>query len=654
MILLTKITQILLYCTVWSADGALKLQHEANLYTQLVLEAIVNISDIYLNKDSPVIVLSHRSLCNTPCHFNFTEKEDEDSIVQFLHESNKWTILTPGNIEKNITNIYVKTGRTSRPMSLIIILNCEEYNMQLLLLHYMVMSLIHNRSFNPRARCVVVSTSLPSNRDQQNHVLNTFLRLTTYWWIYDAIVIIPEITSDTSKSDFSLKSSLEIFTKYPYNQQSNCDKEVGKIIFLDRWFLIGNQIGPLRNTNLFPSKVPKNLWNCGFVFRTSPWPPLVMTPEVDINSSIEYKDGLEIRILNQIAKSTNFKVLYSQNNSILTQAIFGATWIQGEIGVEYTWPHFTGAVTWFVPRERELPQWLSLIKIFDPLFWLFVLLAYILGSFTFWILGNCPLNEKELEIKGFSNMTLIFINTLGTVLSESVYGKPRRTLSQIFFILWLFYCLQINNAYQSSLIGVLAEPGNLPPIRNVHELIESGIQIGIQSGMQNYLDDNEQKQLKVQNAIELNDYTKKYCLDKMAYEMNLAVLAGRVGIEFIGYTNYTFNGKPLYVPFHDNVQEGHMAFRYSIGHLLVVRFNKIIHRLQSAGIIYKWLEEIRRKYGKHFNQNLRGKEFYVLTLSHIEGAYYLLILGEILAFVVFLTEIIWNFYVLQSKENMGG
>jgi len=80
------------------------------------------------------------------------------------------------------------------------------------------------------------------------------------------------------------------------------------------------------------------------------------------------------------------------------------------------------------------------------------------------------------------------------------------------------------------------------------------------------------------------------------------------------------------------------------GSLLLERINSIVLRLQNAGIIDKWVSDIRRKFGKHFDNALLEDGFCVLTLAHLEGAFYLLLLGMLFSITVWFLEIIHYFF----------
>ncbi|KAJ9598190.1 hypothetical protein L9F63_011128 [Diploptera punctata] len=492
---------------------------------------------------------------------------------------------------------------------------------------------VFQRMWNPRARYVIVTTIAPRGSHLRDVVINSFLTIASYKNIYNIIVLMPEASRGTDKA------SLNIFTWFPYTSSSNCGSKVHRRVLLDQFVPSGNKTSLLSNANLFPSKFHNNFYKCPIEFFIQHWPPLTITTNAS-NGAMEYVDGLEIRILRLVSELTNFKIIVSGNPDTF-EGLFGAVWMEPEasVGVDSTWPHFKGATTWFVPRERQVPQWQSLIKIFGTSVWVFVLACYISASFTFWLTANCHSKKKN---SSYTQIGVVLMNSLSTILCHPVHLKPTTALHQAFFVLWIFFCMVINNAYQSSLIGILAQPGYLPPILNMKDLLESGIDLAIQNHTENVL--KEYGTILpvdhiLDSSIKCNPQDMGYCLNRLSYDSNIAVLGGRIGIEFRGYVNYTYNGKPLFVPFHDNVREGYMTFYFKKGHLLTESFSIIVMRLHDAGIIARWVEDIRMKYGKHFNKILSGKGFYVLTLNHMQGAFQLLLLGVVASVVCFSLEI---------------
>ncbi|KDR20525.1 hypothetical protein L798_05493 [Zootermopsis nevadensis] len=638
-----------LIMTQWFFSGISALSYKAddtNDFEKHLLKGIVNIGIAYLKNYSPLAIVTADTWCNKTLHSKLGE-----AVLRELQDTGNLPVVVLGND---------RTARptrksTTKPGSVILLLNDGDSGNEDLVLHSMLQTLSTSPSWNPRARFIIVSTAIPSSTLGQLKIVRSALNHSFLINILDAIFMTPAPGfSETSSGP----PAIEILTCFPYGSNRNCSDNVD-VTLLDRWEEeeVEEGIRDARfrnNVNLFPSKSITNLRGCKVAMAYLQWAPMVMSS--DGNTSTEFFDeGLEVRIMKTVAEKTNFTLeLRIAENNIKVHGYFAAQWLKPELlgAQDATRPHFTGAFTWFVPGERKIPRWKSLIRIFNPTFWLLVLLLYVLGSVTFWALARIPTNGEDAA--AFSDVILIFMHTLSMILSESVYKKPKHTKCQMYFLLWAFYCLQINIAYQSSLIGFLANPGKEPRINNLDDLLESGIELGIQSGLETFFNDTSDPRNKriLKSYIRCDSKNIDVCLKRMAYKRNLAVAGGRIGIEFSAYTKYLKNGKPLYVPFKDNIQQGHMVMYLTKNSVLRQRIDSIVLRLQHSGLVEKWVHDLRRKFGKHFNKAPRKNGFCVLSLEHLEGAFYLLFLGLLTGLMTCFLEIIYNIWVTHLKNRL--
>jgi hypothetical protein len=600
-----------------------------------LLKAIVNISLTYFTNDSPLLILT-----SDAWYKKTLQNKLGDSVFREIHAVTSWPVLTLGTN----SNARVGGNTAEKHGAAIFLLNGEDFNYEIFILQNMLMTLGNFSLWNPRAFYFIASTFVPHTAHSQHTVADFILKKFADSNIFKVILLIQEPVQ-INNSEIRFKPfSIDIFTLSLHGPEKKYSKFF-KVTFLDRW-VSGEErtrAGFRNNAKLFRSKPVTDLQGLNITVHYSAWAPLVMSSETnDSTRSTPCDEGLEVRIMKTVAEKTNFSFDFQvAKKNIAWQATFGAQWMQTNLlaHVDATWTHFTGALTWFVPREREIPSWQSLIKIFNPSCWLLVFLSYLLGSIIFWVLGNTQSRDKETA--SFRSITLIFMNTLGMILSESVYNKPRHTRSQIFFFLWCFYCMQVNTAYQSSLIGFLTNPGHLSRIYDVDSLLESGLELGIQNGSQHLFGDaSDPRNKRVLKAlIECDEQNIDMCLNRMAYDGDLAVAAGRVGLEFLAHTKYMKNGKPLFVPFKDNIKHGYMVVYLKKGSILLERINSIVLRLQNAGIIDKWVNDIRRKFGKHFDNASFEDGVCVLTVAHLQGAFYLLLFGVIVSVTIWLLEI---------------
>jgi hypothetical protein len=497
----------------------MKAPGETTFFERHLLKGMVNISVTYFTSSNPLEILTADAW-----HKSTLQNKLEDSLFRDIHAVTNWPVLT-FSAKRRAPITRETIGKYG---AVILLLNEEDASYDEDILGSMFSTLSKRSFWNPRARYVVVSTAAPTSRHGQHTKVVSILKHFSANDILNVILLIQEPVQ-RNNSEISLEPlAIDIFTVSRHSPARIVSEKLD-FTFVDRWVSEEGRTcaGFRNNAILFRSQPITDMRGRNVIMNYAEWPPLVISSGRNESAmSTQYLEGIEIRLMKTVAEHSNFTIDFQRLKKFVTgDGYFGAAWLQTDQLRDFdaTWTHFTGAFTWFVPRERAIPRWQSLIKIFSPSFWLLVFLAYVLGSLIFWVLGNTHLREKETA--SYRNIFLIFINTLGMMVSESVYKKPKHTRSQIFFVLWFLHCMEINNAYQSSLIGFLTNPGFLPRINNLDHLLESGVEFGIQKGIKTYFSDASDPRNKriLKSYIECNDKNYDLCLKRMAYEGNLAV-----------------------------------------------------------------------------------------------------------------------------------
>lgn len=629
---------ILLRLFVSGNSVLLQAPGDTTSFERHLLKGIVNISFTYFTSSSPLVILTADAWHNSKL-----QNKLEDSLFRDIHDVTNGPVLTfsADGCEPITGNAIGKQG------AVIFLLSEEDASYEEGTLQSTLSTLAKCSFWNTRARFIVVSTAAPTSEHGQHAIVVSILRYFSAADILNVILLIQEPVQRKNSEISSKPFAIDIFTVSQHSPARSVSETL-EFTFVDRWVSEEGRIsaGFRNNAILFRSQPITDMRGRNVQMDYNEWHPLVMSSDRS-SMSTQNLEGIEIRLMKTVAERTNFTVYFRRIKYDVTgHGYFGAQWLYTDqlLNSDATWTHFTGAVTWFVPRERAIPRWQSLIKIFNPSFWILVFLSYVLGSLIFWVLGN--IHPVEKETASFRNIILVFMNTLGMMVSESVSKKPKHIRSQIFFFIWFLHSMKINNAYQSSLIGFLTNPGHLPSINDLDNLLESGVALGIQNGMEKYFSDasDPRNERILKSYVVCNDNKIDLCLKRMAYEGDLAVAGGRVGLEFLAHTKYRKDGKPLYVPFKDNIKQGHMVIYLRKGSILLERINSIVLRLRNAGIIDKWVNDIRRKFGKHFDNVLLEDEYCVLTLAHLEGAFYLLLLGMLFSITVWFLEFIHYFF----------
>ena len=200
--------------------------------------------------------------------------------------------------------------------------------------------------------------------------------------------------------------------------------------------------------------------------------------------------------------------------------------------------------------------------------------------------------------------------------------------------------MQIYTSYQSTLIGFITRPGTYPPIKDLAQLQESGIELGtILRFSHGFLADKMGilEEWRYGKAVYCGNLNYYKCFDRVAYNRDLAVLVDRTVYYSWYLARYWVHGEPLLVPLDEDVNESYLTFYFKKESPLLKHFSKTLTRFQEAGIVDKWLIDIRDNFIKFSSRGKKNRPVQ-FKLTHVQSPFFLLIFGLCLAFFAFCIE----------------
>jgi hypothetical protein len=514
--------------------------------------------------------------------------------------------------------------------------------------------------WNTRARLIVIlldrnSTTVDSAPEEQSLIGNI---LGEVWEnnIVDAIVLTPTVNTHKSSS-----TVLDIHTWFPF-AKDHCRVPVVRTVIIDQCTLDGESRFH-KNANLFPDKM-SNFHGCVINVSTFPYVPFVF-PIKEKNSNITYySEGLEISVIQAVARALNFEVKFlpeTEHNVSKWYRLFeevsrkesdlGFAAMPHTVRAIGTRDHSVGylkeTIRWFGPRAKPSAHWKSLVIIFTPVMWFFVLIVYLVSSLIFWLLAN--VKNTVNEHVSYTNALLCYLQTFSIILGEAVYVRPNTWYLRLFFILWVFYCLLINTAYQSSLISVLTNPRFEPAVDTVDDLLSSGMSYGFVWRFNIWYNGTND----TVSRIILNNYTPcpnlDVCLRRIASEQDFAICGGESHLLFLSQTQYCVSGMPQFLPFKEEVSSLFVTMFFRVGSVFLESFNKVIYRVTESGMVQKFWTDIELSHigcisedgeeGEAEDADGGGSGADVLTVQHMQGAFIMLLLGHAFSICVFVTEL---------------
>jgi hypothetical protein len=515
--------------------------------------------------------------------------------------------------------------------------------------------------WNPRGRLIVTVlgrnfTAVDKVPEEQPLIQSIFGEL----WendVVDAIMLTPNVKAHTPSA-----ATLDVHTWFPF-AKDHCRGPVVRTVILDQCAMNGE--GQFdKNANLFPDKM-SNFHGCVVTASTFPYVPYVFPMKERDSNITHYSDGLEINVLQSIATALNFKVKFLPENEHNVSKWQGlsdeVSRKESDLGFA-AMPHTVHAIgnrdhsvgylketiRWFGPQAKASAHWKSPVTMFKPLMWLLLLIVYIISSLIFCLLANVKNTVKEHA--SYTNAPVCCLQTFSIMLGVAVCARPNTRYLRLFFILWVFYCLLINTAYQSSLISVLTQPQFEPAVGTVDELLDSEMSFGFVWRFNLWYNDTEdmKSEVLINNYIPCRDLD--LCLKRIASKQDFAICGGESHLLYLSQTQYCVSGVPQFLPFKDEVTSFLVTMFFRVGSVFLESFNKAIYRVTESGIVQKFWTDIKLNHIGNIQEDGNGVDEWdadghgsdaeVLTVHHLQGAFVLQLLGLAFGISAFIIEII--------------
>jgi hypothetical protein len=467
------------------------------------------------------------------------------------------------------------------------------------------------------------------------------------------IILVPEgVTNE----------SLGVYTWFPFRSHDTCT-HVQEYVLLDRWLM--NGYGRfVQNSSLFPPKIPNDLLGCTFrasTYDNKPYVEISELTEPATNCSRRHYSGLEVRVLRVIAETMNATLVFRdtaprsgymwgyrlQNGTvtgILGDVLYGRSDIalssmpKGfdilETVLESTVSYFGSALLWYVrcPRRRE--RWESLSRMLSAPLCVTVATTYILMVLLTWKIAEYGNKRALRESRLYLSVTEVFHTLLVVFVGASGAQMPRTATVRLIFSIWLWYSFAFNLISQTFYTSILVDPGVLRQIRNIDELLESGLKLAYVHELDHlYRDGND---VREQTILRRRNYCVDVgsCLDQAAVKGDVATIANNLDISFRS------NNSHLLCRLEDEIFRFSLAMFMAKGSPLLARVDVIILRLLEAGLLHQWLKD------QNSDQKRRMQEveetYFVFAVSHLSVALVCFISGHILSFFVFICEVFYH------------
>ncbi|PSN37148.1 Ionotropic receptor 603 [Blattella germanica] len=525
------------------------------------------------------------------------------------------------------------------------------------------------KSWDSRGKFVVIVHTSTSN----GH--NLALKICDLMWtlakVFNIIVLVSHFNEET---ELSIKDSnmnvLNIFTWFPYDD-NNCG-EIHQIVIRNQW-LCNEEVFSM-NSNLFPSKVPRDLHGCPFRISTLGIEPYVILTKNDSNkdeSPIYKVGGLALEYINLSIEKMNLTAIFFEPTKKITFNVFfeHARSIQtGKSDIlvgtvpfmshlfdffDPTIIYIFDSLKWIVPCPRAVPRMEKIWKIFTLPVWIMTDLAVILVSVIFYFKAKNLFHTQnpDRHYNSFPQC-LGYFHSLFVGVSMPVI--PKSANLRFLFITFCIYCFSFTVIFQTFFTTYLVDPGYEERIEAVDELGKRGIPFGFVSGYKILLEFMGYEEFEEFVSSEVVCEDIKLCLKEVLIDGNFSTItslyypyyiASKMGVEDI---------EKAVCFIDETLITGGITAMLQKGSPLLNRLNTLLRHCMECGLLDKYWSELN--FGLKIKKGdgmLDDNHYFVFSILHLQPIFLIFLFGLMISFIAFITEFFFGiFYRKKAKLDL--
>lgn len=256
--------------------------------------------------------------------------------------------------------------------------------------------------------------------------------------------------------------------------------------------------------------------------------------------------------------------------------------------------------------------------------------------------------------------SLIFQSFFGDSITRIPISMPLRIL----IIGWCVYSFLITNAFQAKLISSLVLPRGLNDIETIEELGHSNLKVMFPKALANHIKeytDNHTWSILKDQLVEVESW-KKFDAAICNKSQTTAFIMMRFHADLMEKRSFDkIAGRPLYKIMKECLLSFPRVYFLKLGSMYVDYVSELLRRFHEMGLVDKhakytdFMNALHGNVAVEDNENDNVDEAnikVVITVDHLQTAFYLLLIGLIAASFAFIGEtILFRWKGIESKNN---
>ncbi|XP_076049358.1 putative glutamate receptor [Oratosquilla oratoria] len=315
-------------------------------------------------------------------------------------------------------------------------------------------------------------------------------------------------------------------------------------------------------------------------------------------------------------------------------------------------------IVMILSAPRPLPQWTALMRPFEIETWLATLVSVSVVGLVLYLLQK---GWSLVAGRPGLRLDVAFLQVWAIILEDPPTNQPTNASGQMIIGWWWVYCMLITIVYKSALTSHLTIPGKSPTIDTYEQLLAQegwtwGTEPSYGSGWEFFKTSTNPTIMAIFKGLEVAKFDEQM---KRVFAGHHAFFSWKYYVQYNLAARYgdAFGNTPTYRAQEETVVHTGYSWGFRRGAPFRKRFDQLMLRLLQAGLIEYWLDELiitRARHERNLRKEKEAKEGVtesnvevqqeddgnvVLSLHHLQGAFYILMIGSSLSLIVLGVEI---------------
>lgn len=449
-----------------------------------------------------------------------------------------------------------------------------------------------------------------------------------------------------------------MFTYFPFSE-SYCEKVHPVLI---NTFRVG--VGFIKSAEHFPNKV-RNLYQCPVSVVTFDVPPFMILKKDKNNNTIDISgfDGLFIKSLSKHMNFTLEKIILKRTawgrmfmNGSATGAIKMIMNQEVNMSIGYftssairnmfmssTNVYYTSNLVWVIGPGQSLTSFQRFHKPFQSEIWFFISLTFVISIVVISII-KCQKREVRNFVFG-RNVKNPILNMTNVLLGGPMIILPKQNFARFLLTLFLIYTLVIRNAYTGALFRFLQLDARNEKVKNMDEMLKQNYRFLVLDAVKEYV---EYLPRISERSITMwySQFERNRTL-LLTSDNKITMLASE---DHVSYWNKKISSGNFFNTFKEKLSAINLVLYLHRTSCLTPELSRNILNFNSNGLLQIFKQNFIDK--AYLKPKLLDSEPKKLTLSNLSGAFYIILIGVILATICFLLELIIHLIIVLRKRRL--